>query len=60
MVFKTKWYTEGGSGMWSHAPSTSTLAMVKTIWLYLIVYSHNITYNSQETSPLLSRCCPLF
>lgn len=28
MVFKTKWYTEGGSGMWSHAPSTSTLAMV--------------------------------
>jgi len=42
MVFKTKWYTEGGSGMWSHAPSTSTLAMVKTIWLYLIVYSHNI------------------
>lgn len=28
MVFKTKWYTEGGSGMWSLAPSTSTLAMV--------------------------------
>ena len=31
MVFKTKWYMEGGSGMWSHAPSTSTLAMVKTL-----------------------------